>query len=197
MLTHARALRHTLDKEKPINILIKPQHWHEKDTPDKWHKHINYTLATDPTFAKLTGKIYLLERADIDTNTDNIIAPNPQIIYRNALTHIPNHVHRVFLVNTPTHEGEWNGDRVGYARAIHCHKYIIHEFRADEATNAITPITIFPTEHMGDTTDDDASQATMGDFTPTQITVHHQTSTQNEQKQHPKQSKHTTFFLHR
>ena len=159
-----------------MNILIKPQHYHEKDTAAKWYKHINHTLNTNPAFAQQTGKIFLLERADNNTNTDTIIASNPQIIHRPTHSTLHNHVHRVYFINTPTHEGEWTGDRVGYARAIQCHKYLIHEFQADVASAAVPPITVFPTEDMGDTTDDDASQATMCSHTPTQITVLHQTA---------------------
>ena len=47
LLTEARDLRHTLDKEQPINILIKPQAWQQNDTADKWVRHINFTFSTD------------------------------------------------------------------------------------------------------------------------------------------------------
>ena len=158
-----------------MNILIKPQHYHEKNTAAKRYKHINHTLNTNPAFAQQTSRKFLLERAENNTNIDTIIASNPQIIHRPTHSTLHNHVHRVYFINTPTHEGEWTGDRVGYARAIQCHKYILHEFQADVAPAAVPPISVFPTEGMGDTTDDDASQATMCSHTPTQITVIHQT----------------------
>jgi hypothetical protein len=174
LLTEARDLRHTLDKEQPINILIKPQAWLQYDTADKWVRHINFTLSTDLSFAKKVGKIYLLEHADIDTTTNTIIPSNPQIISRPTHSHLPNHVHRIHYIDTPTHEGEWNGSEVEYARARKYSKYIIHEFRsiAAEYVPAIKTISL---HDMEEATADDASQATVGPAPITQITVHHPT----------------------
>ena len=167
-------LRHTTNKRnKPINILIKPQSWQEKDTAAKWFRHINYTLSHDHTFSQQIGKIYLLERAHHNTNTDTIIASNPQTIYRHLHSTVPNHVHHVHYIDTPTHEGEWVGDKMEYARAHHCHKYIIHEFRTITLETHMPTVGVIPTHDMRDHTADDASDATMCSYTPTQITVHY------------------------
>ena len=177
LLNEARDLRHTLDKEQPINILIKPQAWQEHDTASKWVTHINYTLSSDPSFAKKVGKIYLLEHADIDTTTNTIIPSNPQIISRPTHSYLPNHVHRIHYIDTPTHEGEWNGNEVEYARARKYTKYIIHEFRSTTSDSEYVPVIKTISLHdIEETTADDASQATVGPAPITQITVHHPTT---------------------
>jgi hypothetical protein len=173
LLKQARAVRHTLDKPQPINILIKPQAWQHKDTAEKWIRHINFTLASDETFAQKIGKIYLIEQAAIDTNINTIISTNPQIITRPIHSTLPNHVHRILYIDTPTHEGEWTDGAVEYARARNCHKYIIHEFKKEEAH--FIPVTKILTMTMNETTDDDTSQATMGPAPITQLTIHHPT----------------------
>ena len=63
-----------------------------------------------------------------------------------------------------------------YARAHHCHKYIIHEFRTTTLDTHMPTVGVIPTHNMRDHTADDASDATMCSYTPTQITVQHQTS---------------------
>ena len=132
-LKQARQLRHTLNKNQPINILINPQAWQEKDTADKWVRHLNFTLSSHHTFSSKIGSIYLIEHADINTTPDSIIHSNPQIISRPIHSHLPNHVHRIHYIDAPSHEGEWNDGKIEFARARNYHKYIIHEFRASPA----------------------------------------------------------------
>jgi hypothetical protein len=173
LLAEARTFRHTMDKHDPINILIKPQAWQEKNTVAQWVRHINFILSTDLAFTGRVGKIYLLEQADANTNNDTIITSNPRILSRPVHSTLPNHVHRIHYIDTLTHEGEWNGVEVEYARARNYHKYIIHEFRTEVAPGYVPVIKTMSTIGMEETVSDDASQATVGPAPATQITVHH------------------------
>ena len=177
LLKQARELRHTINsKHTPYNILINPQAWQEHKTAREWVRHINHTLSTNSAFAGRIGKIFLLEHAGIDTNTDTIITSNVQILTRPIHSTLPNHVHRIHYVDTPTHEGEWNEDEIEHARACNFHKYIIHEFRSEEFTTFIPNINTITTTGMDEFVSDDASQVTMGPAPNSQITVFYPTS---------------------
>jgi hypothetical protein len=139
-------IRTNTSKNRKYNILIHTRNYHNTNTSDMTYQSITNQLQNSPELRKKVNTIYLIEHVDINTNASNILRLNPQIIERLLNNTTNNFTSKTHYLNDPTCEGEFDHPlkRITHTRAIHEHKYIIHEFQNTPTTQELPTLLLIP-----------------------------------------------------